>query len=382
MTHQTDGSQDLGVYGYNSHTDVETVTGEDGNIDATYGYTAYGKNDESEFTGIDKPDATNPNKEEYNPYRFNAKRFDTASGTYDMGFRDYSPDLNRFTTRDMYNGALADMNLGTDPITGNRYSYGGGNPTTLIELDGHGVAECMSGVITGCSGGIPDEDSVYHADRVNSCGNERACGEASANDTRDVMDQALSGEDALATLVDTAQGIVFGDLANSENAEALYSVLSEFTGGSMTAGLCVGGDIAKIIGVDISSCVVVTKRADGSFSLARNESVGVELGSVGVGVQVNVLASNADDPSQLEGRGLDFEAGYAWGEGVNIAVEKGIGAETTGGVPVYAVTGGLSIGAEWESSIGVNYTGGPGTVENFLTKITSDPMKKMATFGP
>jgi hypothetical protein len=54
-----------------------------------------------------------------------------------MGFRDYSPGLNRFLTRDMYNGALADMNLGSNPWTMSRYTYAGGNPTTLIEYDGH-----------------------------------------------------------------------------------------------------------------------------------------------------------------------------------------------------------------------------------------------------
>ncbi|WP_308406227.1 RHS repeat-associated core domain-containing protein [Streptomyces sp. AC602_WCS936] len=40
-------------------------------------------------------------QESYNAYRYNSKRWDAASGTYDMGFRDYSPGLNRFTTRDM-----------------------------------------------------------------------------------------------------------------------------------------------------------------------------------------------------------------------------------------------------------------------------------------
>ncbi len=104
---------------------------------ATYGYTAYGSEDESEFTGIDKPDANDPTKETYNPYRYNAKRWDAQSGTYDMGFRDYNPGLNRFTTRDMYNGALADMNLGVDPYTGNRYAFTGGNPTSFVEFDGH-----------------------------------------------------------------------------------------------------------------------------------------------------------------------------------------------------------------------------------------------------
>ncbi|MFW6695889.1 polymorphic toxin-type HINT domain-containing protein, partial [Streptomyces sp. MAR4 CNX-425] len=137
ITHNTDGTEELGVYGYNSHTDVETLTDTSGNTKATYGYTAYGTNDDSEFTGVDKPDPTTPNQEPYNPYRFNSKRWDQASGTYDMGFRNYSPGLNRFLTRDTYNGALADMSLTTDPFTGNRYAFTGGNPTTGIELDGH-----------------------------------------------------------------------------------------------------------------------------------------------------------------------------------------------------------------------------------------------------
>ncbi|MFG2334775.1 DNA/RNA non-specific endonuclease, partial [Streptomyces sp. NPDC048604] len=137
VTHKTDGTSEDTYYGYNSHTDVETLTDKDGNSKATYGYTAYGSDDRSEFTGIDKPDAADPTKEAYNPYRYNSKRWDAHAGTYDMGFRDYNPGLNRFTSRDMYNGALADMGLGSDPYTGNRYAFTGGNPTSFVEMDGH-----------------------------------------------------------------------------------------------------------------------------------------------------------------------------------------------------------------------------------------------------
>jgi RHS repeat-associated protein len=136
-TYNSDGTTSDAYYGYNSHSDVETLTDDSGQTKATYGYTAYGNNDTSEFTGIDKPDTQDPTKQPYNAYRFNAKRWDAQSGTYDMGFRNYDPGLNTFTTRDMYNGALADMNLSTDPLTGNRYAFGGGNPTSNIELDGH-----------------------------------------------------------------------------------------------------------------------------------------------------------------------------------------------------------------------------------------------------
>ncbi|EHR52036.1 Protein of unknown function (DUF1557) [Saccharomonospora marina XMU15] len=54
-----------------------------------------------------------------------------------MGFRDYNPGLNRFLTRDTYTSALADLNLTTDPYTGNRYAFAGGNPISRIEIDGH-----------------------------------------------------------------------------------------------------------------------------------------------------------------------------------------------------------------------------------------------------
>jgi hypothetical protein len=65
-----------------------------------------------------------------------------------MGFRDYHPGLNRFLTRDTYNGALADLNLSLNPWTGNRYAFAGGNPITGIEHDGH----CP---IDACGAGTP-----------------------------------------------------------------------------------------------------------------------------------------------------------------------------------------------------------------------------------
>ncbi|MFI7677915.1 RHS repeat-associated core domain-containing protein, partial [Actinophytocola sp. NPDC049390] len=137
----TDGSgpevAEDAYYGYNPHTDVETLTTAAGDTKATYGYTAYGSNDTESFTGIDKPDTQNPGKEPFNFYRYTGKRFDPASGGYDMGFRDYQPGINRFTVRDTYNGALADMKLGTSTWTGNRYSLAGGNPITGVEIDGH-----------------------------------------------------------------------------------------------------------------------------------------------------------------------------------------------------------------------------------------------------
>ncbi|ELS57260.1 golvesin C-terminal-like domain-containing protein [Streptomyces viridochromogenes] len=137
IKHNTDGSKEYSHYLYHPKGDVEAVTKPDGTTRATYGYTAYGSDDEGRFTGADKPDAANPDKEAYNEYRYNAHRYDDGSGTYDMGFRNYDPGLNRFLTRDMFGGALDDMALATDPYTGNRYAFAGGNPISFVELDGH-----------------------------------------------------------------------------------------------------------------------------------------------------------------------------------------------------------------------------------------------------
>ncbi|MGW4795020.1 hypothetical protein ACWEPC_21685, partial [Nonomuraea sp. NPDC004297] len=80
MKVKADSTEESSYYGYNPHTDVEQITSETGDTRATYGYTAYGKNDDKLFTGVDKPDPVDPTaKEEYNPYRFNAKRWDNST---------------------------------------------------------------------------------------------------------------------------------------------------------------------------------------------------------------------------------------------------------------------------------------------------------------
>src|SRR5262249_19693434 len=92
IKHKDDGTREISHYTNHPKGDVEAITKqEDGTTRATYGYTAYGEDDGSKFTGKDKPDEQNPDADPYNNYRFNGQRFDKASGTYDMGFRNYDP---------------------------------------------------------------------------------------------------------------------------------------------------------------------------------------------------------------------------------------------------------------------------------------------------
>jgi RHS repeat-associated protein len=152
IAHEPGGSTEDSFYGYTPHTDVETLTTATGETRATYAYTAFGDEEEDGFTGVDAPDPADPDAEPYNVYRYTGKRFDPARGDYDMGFRDYDPGLNRFISRDSYNGDLADLNLAVSPWTGNRYAFAGGNPITGIELDGHRL------IADGGGGGYRDTD--------------------------------------------------------------------------------------------------------------------------------------------------------------------------------------------------------------------------------
>jgi RHS repeat-associated protein len=96
-------------YGVNPHGDVETLTDPaTGQTTSTYRYTAYGTPDKTGTTGDDAITGDPVNDAEIvNPYRFNAKRYDAATGTYDMGFREYDPGLNRYLTRDLWDYWIA-----------------------------------------------------------------------------------------------------------------------------------------------------------------------------------------------------------------------------------------------------------------------------------
>ncbi|MEV6110084.1 DNRLRE domain-containing protein [Streptomyces sp. NPDC051940] len=138
-------------YSYNPHSDVEALTGDDGNAVATYGYTAYGAPDKTFESGLDK-DSSGSASFPFNSFRFNSARVSTATDNLDMGFRTYNPNINRFISQDMYNGAGADLAMAANPYTGNRYAFAGGNPISNIEQDGHSWKNFVAGLVGGLVG--------------------------------------------------------------------------------------------------------------------------------------------------------------------------------------------------------------------------------------
>ena len=98
------------------------------NVKAAYGYMAYGSSNgaltrtASGFAGST------------NAYQYTGKRFDSGSNTLDMGTRRYSASTGRFLQQDSYYGALSNVGLSSDALTGNRYALAGANPINSVAL--------------------------------------------------------------------------------------------------------------------------------------------------------------------------------------------------------------------------------------------------------
>lgn len=369
------GTEELAAYGYNPRGDVESVTTESGDTKATYGYTAYGSPDDSEFTGIDKPDPANPTADAYNSYRFNAKRWDAASGTYDMGFRDYDPGLNRFTSRDMYNGALADMNLATDPYNGNRYAYTAGNPVNYFELDGHRLACGGEGSGLGCpthgvidssgrtgSGGALWTTRERDGASIRNGGGWRVIHHLTDSEGREIS--TVRGWEPVAPIKTK-----YKKEKNEEKDErsAVDKTLDFFFGGG-TKGVCVSGSAGFVGMASLEACVLTTKTSDGDRDFGISISDAVSGVGAGASADASVLISNADQMDQLAGLGADVEiSGHVYVGGfwnVEAAVDQNGSANpmnwsplrNTKGEPVETSTFGPGVGIEGGVELGVNRT--------------------------
>ncbi|SDY31251.1 colicin D domain-containing protein [Thermoactinomyces sp. DSM 45892] len=136
MTMLKEDTKELSYFEAGNHG-IEMLTDEKGNIRSTYGYTPYGEDDKDMFTGVDKIDATKPDQDMYNPFRYEGKRWDPNTKSYDLGFRDYRPGEGRFLTSDSYNGAGAHLALMMNTGNYNLYGYAGGNPISNSDPDGH-----------------------------------------------------------------------------------------------------------------------------------------------------------------------------------------------------------------------------------------------------
>jgi RHS repeat-associated protein len=121
---------------------VRTVTGEYGQIEERYEYDAFGKPYQGEFDqGLN--------------LGYTGKPYDTATGLYDYGYRDYAPEAARFTT--------------VDPIRDgtNWFVYVNNDPVNYIDLwglsasDGGSKLTDVANISVSASGAVAKKAGVY-----------------------------------------------------------------------------------------------------------------------------------------------------------------------------------------------------------------------------
>ena len=116
----------------------------------------------------------------------------------------------------MYDGALADVGLSTDPFTGSRYAFGGGNPVTNIESNGH---SWLSALADEASGAVPSRSDgtlspALITTSMNALCQSIAAGACAAQTQK--LDNASNAADKLALetigipIVDVGTGIAAG----------------------------------------------------------------------------------------------------------------------------------------------------------------------------
>lgn len=174
-------------YARNVHGDISLLLGSTGTATAAYGYTAYGAEEDGLTTNAESTIGNGfQQTEPLNAFRFNDKRYDTGSLSIDMGARRYGPDTGRFLQNDYYRGAFDDVSLSTDPLTGNRYGFAGGNPISFVETDGHVFGPPM------------------YADPEGACGGNSPCAQRTGNFVLNALRYLSGGADLFRCLSGSA----------------------------------------------------------------------------------------------------------------------------------------------------------------------------------
>ncbi|MFR9676994.1 RHS repeat-associated core domain-containing protein, partial [Streptomyces sp. TR02-1] len=305
---------------------------------------------------------------------FIGKTHDKATGLTHIGAREYDPTTGTFLSADPVLQTGVSQTL-------NGYSYARQNPYTYTDPTGERLACGGEGSDTKCperpdgteGNGRPQEAVDFSKPAPHHPCNGPSCkgggGTQGPTETKSKIEEVLQDGETLKKMAAIAAKIIAVGGIDDYAAQRFYKAMAKPIGSVRTVGMCGTLSGGEVIGGSFSSCVVVTRVSDGDFVLARSQSVGVATMTAGGSVSITLLASNADDPSQLHGHGFDFGLSAAWGSGVTTDLEFGIGSETSEGNQVWAAQGGYEYGAEVEGSVGYNYTGEDGMVGDAMSEL-------------
>jgi RHS repeat-associated protein len=119
---------------YDGHGNVTTATSSAQTVSCTARFDPYG----SPISAASAVNPCNTGSTVADVFYGGARR-DPTTGRYQFGSRTYDPSKADFLAPDSYRTApsSADLGIGTDPLTENRYNYVNGDPVNLVDPNGH-----------------------------------------------------------------------------------------------------------------------------------------------------------------------------------------------------------------------------------------------------
>ena len=128
-------ADDIYYYLFNGHGDVTQLLNEKEETIKDYEYDPFGKERNTELPLIPGQIGTslwrNEIEKSDNPFQYAGEYLDQETGSYYLRARYYDPQVQRFISRDSYEGDI------TNPLSFNLYTYCSNNPINYIDPSGH-----------------------------------------------------------------------------------------------------------------------------------------------------------------------------------------------------------------------------------------------------
>ncbi len=175
-------------------------------------------------------------------YLYRGARQDQTTKDYQFGARTYDPAKAAFAMPDSYATAqpAADLSVGTDPLTANRYGYVNGDPVNLTDPTGHLAMHADAG----CGG----EDALA----LNDCQWQNPC-RMGGHDCVDP--DHIRYRDFLGTIKDAVTGCVTSFSGAATCAGVLAAPVAPEASAVLFAAAGVPSDINCVQTHDVGSCV-------------------------------------------------------------------------------------------------------------------------------
>ncbi len=263
------GERVTGYYFTNMQGDVTRIEDPNGNVLATYGYDAWGRNYSASGSMAN-----------INPLKYRGYYYDTETGFYYLQSRYYDPIVSRFINADSY------ASTGQGFLGYNMFAYCGNNPVSRADASGHRPIRIEDlGDFDGGSGGgifgagarMVSQQQLYEHSYISN----------------NPMEQALC---PISVVTGNYTTILAPEVGNSDRFISAYAQGRMDNYLLSSAGVRIGGDKLKVklnLALDDISLPVVTGSRTGDTMIENSSGLRIDLTKLQVGIEMSTTITHS-----------------------------------------------------------------------------------------